>query len=72
MIYCGAHRAQPRRARVDGDEALRELCAALADGGALSDAARKVAAHLDDDDLLAVPRDIGVIPAEALRAAWRS
>lgn len=59
-------------ASVGGDEALRELCAALADGGALSDAARKVAAHLDDDDLLAVPRDIGVIPAEALRQAWRS
>ena len=54
----------------DADAALREVCAALADGDgtgpALSGDARRVASHLVEE--LAVPRDLGVIPARALRS----
>ena len=57
------------------DEALREVCAAIVamDGGktdaaaALTVDARRVCAHLDAGGLR-VPRDLGVIPAEAMRA----
>ena len=55
------------------DEALRELCAALAgwEPGAaappLAARAREAAAFLEREGL-AVPRDVGVIPAEALRS----
>lgn len=75
---CGAARLSDESA----DAALRELCDALvsSDGGdpdavamaaaKLSGDAREVAAYLDGGGggIWEVPRDIGVLPAEALRA----
>jgi glutathione S-transferase len=64
----------------DHDAALRELCAGLASWGELgqgnserpqlSSAATSVACHLDAGSCegWAVPRDVGVLPAEALRS----
>ena len=54
------------------DAALREVCAALASTGAapraeLSESALEVAMHLDHGGM-AAPRDLGVIPMEALRS----
>ena len=61
----------------DADVALREVCAALAHtkdaaradaAQLLSDEALGVACYLDAGGGLEVPRDLGVVPAEALRA----
>ena len=72
---------RPGVQRDAADAALREVCAALSAWGEedeqepaaaaadprLSADARAVAAYLDAEGV-AVPRDLGVIPAEALRS----
>jgi hypothetical protein len=75
-MSAAAREAEPLTS-ADADAALREVCAALIGWGeageelgeqpALSAGAQAMAVYLDADGL-AVPRDLGVLPAEALRS----
>ena len=75
--YITAAVRDPRTSTADADAALREVCAALISWGeaneelglqpTLSAGAQAMAVYLDADGL-AVPRDLGVLPAEALRS----
>ena len=75
--YITATAREPLTSSADADAALREVCAALIGWGeadeelgvqpTLSARAQAMAVYLDADGL-AVPRDLGVLPAEALRS----